>query len=996
MDEYNINNMQKINSKNYIKINQEKTLRSKKPKNKKIKQLNNLNYGNYLDESAPNRKSNFSKYALFNTNYPINENYRETSLVYPKTTQISSDINNINSLPKFSIYHPIIKNVINDSEKKITKSNFSHRSTEPFSNRNNYNHSYADNNNTNNKEMQNNYNINLLNENKINEYKSSENEILKKININSNYIKLYNTENNNFINQNNYFQNDLNKKSIKELNNNKSNEQIKNLVYKSKITNTNKNNDIYNNSNFKSIKNIGINNEKENMTLKKNIVNNNEISGGESYLKPNINQQNKLNNINIMQRFEQKNKQIKMLYLKIQKLKNDLQLMNMKNSNLSKLLTKKNMDLLAYQKGEVEQEKKIEQLTSQLLRQNFSNPTIQNNKNKIDDIKRDGKMNQGEENDGVKNIDKLISQINFLENEIKIKNSKIKEINEENEKKNRQINELVKKLHENQINNKGKKSEEKPREEEFKEIMSKFYNCQTEKLNLLKSLDNKEKEIKSNKNKISDLKNELEQNIQLIKQKDLEIEKYRNDIKTLTSQLNSKIDIINNSNKEDNVLLKKIEELSNENNKLLNQINIINSKYNNQKKLLSENNKKLKEMQELSKSLIEKEKLKLIEEKKKKQINPEKFNIITNKRFKNLIWYLIYKKPIDNKKNDREENNYDNYFWVTNIEIKNDDLKNYNKFEDDNDKNKKLEEYVINLQNKLEKKEESINKLDYQNKKLAKELLNKTANFKGNILLKKNSKEENLANSFNNDKSIENEKKYKNLLENFNKREKHLNNQITILKEQLNEKKNLENNFPHDMRNIDPHLHDSGFLDDDSEENNKNIGIKQFVSGDIKDNNNSINNNKNKIDVNNDININNNEVDNNINDNEINNINMGNMDLNENISNGAELNNSNKLSSKEDPFKESEKKVDEFLMNGAGDEDDFDEVKIIAKQMNFLKEEIKENREKNQKLGNEIKDLFLKIKCNEKNRKNIVQICQLLGFSPQFVEQIILNKKVKK
>ena len=186
------------------------------------------------------------------------------------------------------------------------------------------------------------------------------------------------------------------------------------------------------------------------------------------------------------------------------------------------------------------------------------------------------------------------------------------------------------------------------------------------------------------------------------------------------------------------------------------------------------------------------------------------------------------------------------------------------------------------------------------------------------------------------------------------------------------------------MKNIDPHLHDSGFLDDDSEENNKNNDIKDFVSGEIK-----------KIEKNTENHINNiinNEIDNNIEINE----NIEKMDLNDNFSNEGELNKSNKLNSKEDPFKESEKMVDEFLMKGAGDEDDYDEVKMITKQMNFLKDEIKENREKNKKIGNEIKDLFFKIKCNDKNRKNIVQICQLLGFSPQLIDEIISNRKLKK
>ena len=326
--------------------------------------------------------------------------------------------------------------------------------------------------------------------------------------------------------------------------------------------------------------------------------------------------------------------------------------------------------------------------------------------------------------------------------------------------------------------------------------------------------------------------------------------------------------------------------------------------------------------------------------------------------------------------------------------LKNEDLKNYNKFEDENDKNKELNEYVFNLQKKLEKKEESINKLDYQNKKLSQQLHNKTANMKGNVLLKKDSKDENFANSFN---MAENELKYKNILEKLNysnKREKILNNQITLLKEKLIERDNLEKNFPHDMKHIDPHLHDSGFLDDDSEEN-KNAEIKNILTEENKaENNNDKNINDNLGDLNNNKNEEN-INDKKDNDNDFLNKNIEKMDLNDNF-NDEEGQNKSKAFSKNDPFKESEKMVDEFLMKGAGDEDDYDEVKIITKQMNFLKEEIKDNREKNKKLKDEISDLLTKIKCNDKNRKNIVQICQLLAFTPETIEQIISNKKYKK
>ena len=157
-------------------------------------------------------------------------------------------------------------------------------------------------------------------------------------------------------------------------------------------------------------------------------------------------------------------------------------------------------------------------------------------------------------------------------------------------------------------------------------------------------------------------------------------------------------------------------------------------------------------------------------------------------------------------------------------------------------------------------------------------MLNKTANLKGNIVLKKNSKEI-YSNSFNDNKTLENEIKYKNILEKLNhsnQREKHLNNQITLLKEKLNEKNNLETNFPHDMKNIDPHLHDSGFLDDDSEDN-KNIDIDNLISGEK----NAISNKNNQENDTNTNEIKNNEINNNE-FNDENNIKLEKMDMNDN------------------------------------------------------------------------------------------------------------------
>ena len=72
---------------------------------------------------------------------------------------------------------------------------------------------------------------------------------------------------------------------------------------------------------------------------------------------------------------------------------------------------------------------------------------------------------------------------------------------------------------------------------------------------------------------------------------------------------------------------------------------------------------------------------------------------------------------------------YENYRWVNDTVIKKD---KFNKYDTDEDKLKDLNEYILTLQKKLEKKEESYSKLDFQNKKLIKEIHNKTA---GNALL---------------------------------------------------------------------------------------------------------------------------------------------------------------------------------------------------------------------------------------------------------------------
>ena len=90
---------------------------------------------------------------------------------------------------------------------------------------------------------------------------------------------------------------------------------------------------------------------------------------------------------------------------------------------------------------------------------------------------------------------------------------------------------------------------------------------------------------------------------------------------------------------------------------------------------------------------------------------------------------------------------------------------------------------------------------------------------------------------------------------------------------------------------------------------------------------------------------------------------------------------------------ESQRKVDEFLRKGLGDEEDYDELKILSKQIKMLKDEIKENRLQFQQLSDQVKILIKNIKCDTKIKPQIVQICQILGFSPQTTSRIVTNNK---
>jgi len=984
MEEYNINNIQKINSINFINIGNNKIpIRAKTPFYNNLEKLDYLQYSpSHVIQD--NNRNNFRKLMAYKTNNSYKKSEDSSSQKNKEVKYIKINKNKIpNSLPishskvpakhkneSFEIKNKVtntlfrkdLNNVIDNSYQQSILNTYNNKSfnSHPLiknNNKGNYNSSasYQKNDTDANKDMIL-KNKNIFYEKQINELENKNQNLLNKLKVFIKDIKIKNNEINNLNLKNKNLQNELNKMSMNKINHNE-NSNTNTINNKTSYEGHQIFPKMYTPKNL--IKSIDFS-SKQFITEDNNLNNNNnnyDKAQSESLKAVTSSSDAKIKSI-----LEKKNNEIKILLQKSKQLSKDLELVTIKNGNLSKLLTKKNLDLIGYQKSEIEKEKKIEELTKLL------------EKSKSESMNKDHNMSQKRFEES-----KLIKEINYLRNIIKSKVSMINKLNGENQEKSKQIEELFIKLNEQEKNIRTNKEDKEnisdiqkyknilsQKENDIKNLTIKLNNLEKEKNDLINDMNNREKEYNMNKNIIIKLNDDLKKYKNIIEEKNNEINEYKTNNQELINQMKNNL----NRTKENDILIKKLEQLTIENKDLTDQINDITNKYQIQKKLLSE--KKINN-----------------------DINPKICTIITNKRYKKMEWFLLHK---NSNKNTNEDGNYDNYFWVSNLMLKNEDLKNYNKFEDENDKNKELNEYVFNLQKKLEKKEESINKLDYQNKKLSQQLHNKTANMKGNVLLKKDSKDENFANSFN---MAENELKYKNILEKLNysnKREKILNNQITLLKEKLIERDNLEKNFPHDMKHIDPHLHDSGFLDDDSEEN-KNAEIKNILTEENKlENNNDkniinnlgdLNNNKNEE------NINDKKDNNNDNDNDLLNKNIEKMDLNDNF-NDEEGQNKSKAFSKNDPFKESEKMVDEFLMKGAGDEDDYDEVKIITKQMNFLKEEIKDNREKNKKLKDEISDLLTKIKCNDKNRKNIAQICQLLAFTPETIEQIISNKKYKK
>ena len=283
-----------------------------------------------------------------------------------------------------------------------------------------------------------------------------------------------------------------------------------------------------------------------------------------------------------------------------------------------------------------------------------------------------------------------------------------------------------------------------------------------------------------------------------------------------------------------------------------------------------------------------------------------------------------------------------------------------------------MQQYIINLTKKLEKKEESISKLDYKNKKLNEQIQNKTAGVKGEFGLSRMSDKDktknNFANSMTSNDGITDVDKFKKILDQLNdsnKREVLLHNEIKELKTQLKKKEEFESGIPQDLKNIDNRSIDSDFLDEDFKQSH-NEGVFKFIK---ESHNNQINI------INNKDNNNNKEILSSIRSEKNNNINI--------------INNPNDTFN----YKAAEKKADEFLREGLGDDSEFNEFKEMQKQMTFIKKQLKEYMQKYEQLSGQVVELLKNVKVDMKIKLQISQICQILGYSPNTTGRILSNKK---
>ena len=410
MDEYNINNIEKINAINFININNNDKLSShtQEPLYNNIQYLKSFNrINNY---QLKKNKSLYKKSNTNNNDLLLQDKYLEEQM---KDNNLIQKYNNRDISYDFDDNRENISNIKINSKKY---EGLQKKKTQPIL-------SYIN--------MNNNQNIMTPIENVRynNNYNNNPKFKIKAINPNnlSNIIK-YRTKNNQFnINNNNplhhtnktLYSNDTNNNKNPKLNyftdysidDNTTSQSSKVNIYIKKINEYKKmNQDLMKKLNLYS------NNLKSKNNEIQDLKQLNQTLENELYLLKEKNEQNnnemKMKNINNNEELKkvlmQKNKMIKEIHLKMQKMKKELENYIQKNTNLSKILAKKNMELVNHQKELIEKDKTIEELNLLLNQKQINEDENNENLNLIN-------MKIKTENEEKENKIEIQKKINELE-----------------------------------------------------------------------------------------------------------------------------------------------------------------------------------------------------------------------------------------------------------------------------------------------------------------------------------------------------------------------------------------------------------------------------------------------------------------------------------------------------------------------------------------------------------------------------------------------------
>ena len=342
------------------------------------------------------------------------------------------------------------------------------------------------------------------------------------------------------------------------------------------------------------------------------------------------------------------------------------------------------------------------------------------------------KLNEKAENNEIKKLTKDIENLRYKSNlyvdSINEKDSIIKQLNSDldnlkNElEESRNNYENLKKEQEKNKSNKEKELKQlellvEQKNNEIKKLKDEENNKTIylkEKINLINELDNSNKKLEKEKN---ELNKKFELQTQEIKQLDSIINVLNEKIKILGKNENN--EIINSDNYNNNESHSKrmstpsfkspdedvdeINNLKNENKILLNKI----SKY--EESIFNNNNPiiNIENINDINKKDV-------LQTKIKKLFNSDEFIILKDISFKNLKWYLLKKKNIDEENSDIES--YENLIWAPSINII--DLEKFEYEESTNNSE------IMNLIKKLEEKEKINSRLSYKLSKLEKESVN--------------------------------------------------------------------------------------------------------------------------------------------------------------------------------------------------------------------------------------------------------------------------------